>query len=309
MRKALELFALVIFITLCLAVAHADKLFVVSAQGNDSTDEVYRYDIAGPHDPGRLDLVMRGENLMQPYGVAFGPGSELFVTNRAWSRGVPSVARFLQPESQVPRFHGLIRLHDPAPSGAVFRAGELFVAQAGSGWVSRFLLDPHWAVPWASANGVIAMDASIRNAAVNPVTGELFVTQCWMNQISRFLFDPDGNAIPNGTITDPTLNNPHDLVFDDKGDLFVANPDGGTVSRFAFDNAGNAVLNGVIADNPGAIGLAFSPWGELFVSSHFQPTVFRWTFDATGHPHSNGSFATPQTLGDLEFLPARMGRR
>ena len=299
MRKALGLFAVVIFFTLCMAEAQ-EKLFVVSAQGSDSTDEIYRFDVAGPHGPVRLDLVMRGENLMQPYGVAFGPGNELFVTNRAWSRGVPSVARFLRPASRVPQFNGLIPFLDPAPSGAVFRAGELFVVHAGSGLVSRFLLDDQGN---ASPNGAIAMDASIRNATVNPVTGEMFVTQCWMNQISRFLFDPDGNAIPNGTITDPSLDNPHDLVFDDKGELFVANAFGGTVSRFTFDNTGNAVPNGVIAYNPGAIGLAFSPWGELFVSSHFQPTVFRWTFDTTGQAHSNGSFATPQTLGDLGFLP------
>jgi hypothetical protein len=300
MRKALGLFAAVMFFTLCLVEAQ-EKLFVVSAQGSDSTDEIYRYDVAGPHGPVRLDLVMQGENLMQPYGVAFGSGNELFVTNRAWSRGAPSVARFLRPASRIPQFNGLIPLLDPAPSGAVFRAGELFVVQAGSGFVSRFLLDHQRnALP----NGVIAMDWSIRNATVNPVTGELFVTQCCgMNQISRFLFDSDGNAIPNGTITDPSLDNPHDLVFDAKGELFVANAFGETVSRFTFDNTGNAVPNGVIADNPGAIGLAFSPWGELFVSSHFQPTVFRWTFDKTGQAHSNGSFATPQTLADLGFLP------
>jgi hypothetical protein len=81
------------------------------------------------------------------------------------------------------------------------------------------------------------------------------------------------------------------------------------VSRFKFDSAGNAAFNGIIAGNPGAIGLAFSSWGELFVASHFQPTVFRWIFDQNGQAISNGSFATPQTLGDAEFMPTRLDRR
>jgi hypothetical protein len=304
MRKALGLFAVVMF-TVC--IAHAEKLFLVSAQGSDSTDEVYRYDVAGPHGPVRLDLVMKGENLMQPYGVIFGPGNELFVTNRAWTRGVPSVARFLKPASQAPRFNGLIELADPAPTGAIFRAGELFVAQAGRGFVSRFVLDRQGN---ATTNGAIVLDWSIRNVTVNPVTGELFVTQCCgINQILRFVFDPDGNAIANGAISDPSLDNPHDMVFSTNGELFVANAFGGTVSRFIFDEAGNAISNGVIGDNPGAIGLAFSSWGELFVASHFQPTVFRWTFDKAGQAHFNGFFTTPQTLADAEFLPTRMDRR
>ncbi len=287
--------------------ARAEKLFVVSAQWGDSTDEIYRYDVAGLHGPVRLDLIIKNDNLMQPYGVVFGPGNELFVTNRAWTRGVPSVARFLRPASQAPRFNGLIALADPAPHGLIFRAGELFVAQAGSGLMSRFVFDRQGN---ATPNGVIVLDWLIRGVTVNPATGELFVTECCgINQILRFVFDPDGNAIPNGTISDPSLDSPHDLVFNAKGELFVANPGIGTVSRFIFDEAGNAVSNGVIGDNPGAIGLAFSSWGELFVASHFQPTVFRWTFDRAGQAHFNGSFATPQTLGDAEFLPTRLDRR
>jgi hypothetical protein len=287
--------------------AHAEKLFVVSAQGSDSTDEVYRYDVGGLNGPVRLDLVIRGTMLMQPYGVVFGPRHELFISNRAWSRGAPSVARFLHPASKAPRFNGFIPLADVAPSGEVFRAGELFVVQAGTGLVSRFLLDRQGN---ASPNGVIGMDWSIRNVTVNAVTGELFVTECCGNNfIQRFVFDSAGNAIPNGIIVDPSLDNPHDMVFDSKGELFVANAFGGTVSRFTFDSAGNAFPNGVIESNPGAIGLAFSSWGELFVASHFQPTVFRWIFDKNGRAISNGSFATPQTLGDAEFMPTRLDRR
>ena len=296
-----------LFLALVIATcAHAEKLFVVSAQWGDSTDEIYRYDVAGPHGPVRLDMVIRGENLMQPCGVVFGPGNELFVTNRAWTRGVPSVARFLRPASQAPRFNGLIALAEPAPHWAIFRAGELFVAQAGSGLVSRFVFDRQGN---ATPNGVIVLDWLIRGVTVNPASGELFVTECCgINQILRFVFDADGNAIPNGNISDPSLDSPHDLVFDAKGELFVANPGAGTVSRFIFDEAGNAISNGVIAHNPGAIGLAFSSWGELFVASHFQPTVFRWTFDKAGQAHSNGSFTTPQTLADAEFLSTPMDR-
>lgn len=307
MRKAFGLFSIVIFTIFTFGMAHAEKLFVVSAQGSDSTDEVYRYDVSGLNGPVRLDLIIKGPALMQPYGVLFGPGHELFVTNRAWTRGVPSVARFLNPASRAPRFNGFIPLADVAPAGEVFRAGELFIVQAGTGLVSRFLIDHQGN---ASPNGVIGMDWSIRNVTVNSLTGELFVTECCgYNFIQRFTFDSAGNPIPNGIIVDPSLDNPHDMVFDSKGELFVANAFGGTVSRFLFDNAGNAIPNGVIANNPGAIGLAFSSWGELFVASHFQPTVFRWIFDKDGQAIFNGSFATPQTLADAQFMPTRFDRR
>ncbi len=129
-----------------------------------------------------------------------------------------------------------------------------------------------------------------------------------MDEINRYLFDASGNAIPNGVITGGGLSNPHDMAFSPWDELFVANVGNNSISRFLFNALGNATPDGQITGNGlnGPIGLDFSPWGELFVSSHFAPVISRWTFDASFNAVPNGSFATPQTLGDLQFLPTNV---
>ncbi len=282
----------------------AAKLFAVSAQGTESTNEVYRFEV-GPTGTPTMDLVIVDASFFNPFGIVFRPGGELLVVNRTVPFGSSgSVSRFLNAQG-TPSFNGTIT--DPSfrfPHGATFRMGELFIAQSGGGYVSRFLFD---GAGNALFNGVISagLTGAIRGVTVNSSTGELFVTQCCdFNSINRYLFDAAGNAIPNGVITGGGMANPHDMAFTPWGELLVANLANASVSRFTFDAGGNAISNGQITGNGlvGPIGLAFSPWGELFVSSHFTPQIFRWTFDAAFNAIPNGSFATPHSLGELEFL-------
>ena len=288
----------------------ASDLFLVSAQGQNSTNEVYRYSVAGPDSPATYVLTMTGSELLQPFGITFDNNGEMYVTNRASFGGTPSLALSSQPLESSPVFDstytdGTFRF----PHGIAYANGRLFIVQtsvSGSpsdpGWVSRYSIQSD-AVPVFL--GLIPSMGTARGIAVHPFTGEVFVTQCCgVNRIDRYIFDSAGNPVSNGSISGNGLANPHGMAFSQSGELFVADPDSGSVSRFIFDGAGNAIPNGLIEGNDGAIGVAFSSWGELFVSSIFQPTVYRWIFDEAGNAVANGSFSTPQTLGFLAFDPA-----
>jgi hypothetical protein len=297
-------------ILLAAGFCRADELFLVSAHGQNSTNEVYRYSVAGPTSAATYRLTITDANLLQPFGVAFDTAGEMFVTNRASFGGTPSIARSVHPLASSPVFdstytdstfhfpHFIASWHD-----------KLFVIQTSvsglssdPGSLSRYAIQPNQA-PMLDGQ-ILNLTGIVRGVAVHPVTGEVFVSQCCsVNRIDRYIFDSSGNATPNGNISGNGLSNPHGMAFSQSGELFVANPDGASISRFRFDSTGAAIPNGFISGNYGAMGVAFAPWGELFVSSHFQPTVYRWTFDQAGNATSNGSFSTPQTLGGLAFDP------
>src|SRR5262245_15794204 len=302
--------SLISLILLAAGPGGAADLFLVSAQGQASTNEVYRFTVAGPASPATYVLTMTSPNLLQPFGVAFDASGEMFVTNRASFGGTPSMARSVHPLASSPVFDSTYT--DSTfrfPHGITYWNGNLFVVQTSSGyssdpgWVSRYSVQPNQ--PPVFLGLIPNLGGAIRGVAVHPVTGEVFVTQCcFENRIDRYTFDSFGNPVANGSISGNGLSNPHGMAFSQSGELLVANVNGASVSRFKFDGTGNAIPNGWITGNDGAIGVAVSPWGGLFVSSHFQPTVYRWTFDQSGNAISNGSFSTPQTLGQLAFDPA-----
>lgn len=282
--------------------ATSAKLFAVEAQGSASS-QVFRYHIA-PSGAPVLDLTLTHPSFDQPFGVAFNDDREMFIVNRSVG-GSGSVSRFFDALG-APLFNGtMASAAFNAPHGAVFRNGELFIAQNTGGNVLRFKFG---IIGEAVANGEITSglnNNAPRGAALSP-WGELFVTQCCgVNEINRYTFDADGNALDNGVIIGNGLGSPHDLTFSPWGELFVANLDSNTIARFVFDGAHSANPNGAIsgATLNGPAGLSFSPWGELFVANHHGAGgISRWTFDAAHQAGANGFFATPTTLGDVEFF-------
>jgi hypothetical protein len=288
------------------------KLFVVSDQGEGSTNQVFRYELTGPSSSPVLAFTLAHASLDKPCCVAFSEAGDMVVVNRgAPTPGNGSLARFTDPGGTASFKDTITSTSFSGPIFATFKHDELFVAQRFGNNVLRFKFDGAGNV---SANGAITAGLGAtapRGVAANPATGELFVTQCCgIDSINRYVFDADGNAVPNGVITGGGLNNPHDMAFSARGELFVANVNGNSISRFVFDAAGNAFPNGQIVGNGlnGPLGLDFSPWGELFVAN-FMGTggVSRWLFDASFNAIPNGSFPTPVTLGDLQFLPSVPG--
>jgi Carboxypeptidase regulatory-like domain/F5/8 type C domain/CARDB len=285
----------------------AAKFFVVSAQGDQSTNEVFRYQIAGPEDVPVMDLRLTHPSLDNPCCVAFRDTGEMLVVNRGGSTpGVTgSISRFSEPRGSA-AFNGtIVSSAFNTPQFAGIKGAELFVAQRFGNSVLRWTFD---ASESAVPNGAVTAglgNNSPRGVIANPATGELFVTECCgVNEINRYVFDAAGNAIPNGTITGGGLNSPHDMAFSSWGELFVANADGGSVSRFVFDTEGRALPNGQISGNGinGPKGVDFSPWGELFVANGSgDGGVSRWRFDAALGAIPNGWFSTPATVGDIQF--------
>jgi hypothetical protein len=289
------------------------KLFAVSSQGDQSTNQIFRYELAGPSSAPVLSLTLAHPTLDRPSSLAFRETGEMFVVNRgAPTPGAGSFLRFSDPGG-APSFVTLFgSSFVSGPQFATFKGDELFVAQRFGGNVLRFVFDSSGN---PLGNGIIASglaSGAPRGIAANPATGELFVSQCCgVDQINRYVFDAGGNAVPNGSITGGGLNSPQDMAFSARGELFVANAGGNSVSRFTFDASGNAFPNGQITGNGlnAPAGLDFSPWGELFVASGGAAAVSRFTFDAAFNAMPNGSFATPATLGDIQFLPSGPGIR
>jgi hypothetical protein len=194
------------------------------------------------------------------------------------------------------------------PFGLTFSpSNELFVTNrgpgsGGGGSVSRFL-DP---------GGSPVPNGKITSSAFNLPTGagflgdELFVAQGLGNNVLRFLFDNNGNAIPNGSITEGLINTaPRGVVGGPGNELFVSQCCGvDSVNRYVFDDQGKAIANGVITggalQNPH--GMAFSPWGELFVANDSAGnSVSRFIFDADGNALPNGAI-TGQAINHPEGL-------
>jgi len=283
--------------------ATSAKLFAVEAQG-PSASQVFRYEVR-PIGAPTLGLTLTDPSFDQPFAVAFSANEEMFVVNRSVG-GSGSIARFFDAMG-TPWFNGVINSSAfNSPHGATFHNDELLIAQNTGGNVLRYTFD---LLGKAVANGEIVSNLSSgapRGIVVSP-WGELFVTECCgVNEINRYTFDVNGNAIDNGVITGGGLGSPHDLEFSPWGELFVANLDSNSISRFVFDGVYNATPNGTItgAALNGPVGLSFSPWNELFVSNHQAPGgISRWVFDNAHQAVANGSFATPTTLGDLEFYP------
>ena len=278
--------------------APSAQLFAVEAQGPSGT-QVYRYDVR-PSGAPSLTLALTHPNFDSPSGLAFSDEKELFAGNRS-SIGTGSVSRFLDALN-TPLFNGAIM---PVPAtalhGLAFHDGELFIAENVGGRILRYRFG---ITGEALAHGEIISGASY--GLVFSPWGELFVSTGSGNTILRYIFDVDGNASANGTITGNGLGNPLDLAFSPWGELFVTNLDSNSVSRFTFDPAHNASANGVItgAALNGPAGLSFSPWNELFVGNFLGAGgVARWKFDGAFVATANGAFATPTTLGDIEFLP------
>lgn len=274
------------------------KLFAVEAQGPSGT-QVYRYDVR-PSGAPSLELSLTHPNFDSPSGLAFSAEKELFAGNRS-AIGNGSVSRFLDAMG-APLFNSAIMPANPtALHGLAFHDGELFIAENLGGKILRYRFG---ITGEAFAHGEIISGSSY--GLVFSPWGELFVSTGSGNAMQRYIFDVDGNASANGAITGNGLGNPLDLAFSPWGELFVTNLDSNSVSRFTFDLAHNASANGVItgATLNGPAGLSFSPWNELFVGNFLGAGgVARWTFDGAFVATANGSFATPTTLGDIEFLP------
>ena len=283
----------------------AATLFATSTQGGLSTDEEYRYQVE-PTGVPILDQIITGGGINEPQSATFDGAGRLFVVNRGPnSGGGGSISRFLSPAGQFLATNAIISASFSRPHWAVVWNQELFVVNTDNGNVLRFLFGGDGS---ALANGSftagLAGAKSLRGITAAP-WGEILVTECCGSEvIHRFLIDVNGTAIPNGTITGG-LSNPHDMAFSPWGELFVANFGNNTIARFAFNGSHQATTNGQLTASGLAqpIGVSFSPWGELFVASHSVGRIWRWTFDAGRHASTNGFFTTPNTLGDVEFLP------
>lgn len=278
--------------------------FAVSRQGGNSTNEIYRYTVAGPDEPTLLEMTIAQPSITNPYGLAFSDTNELYVSNAYVN---PSIARLLDPTGSVTANGVIAESSLVNPVGLVIRDGLLYVSQV-SGNVEIFSLDVNGSGTLIGTISANLAGGSPRNVTINPAGNELLVAQCCGgDSIVRYTIESPGVATFKSVINGNGLNGAHDLVFSPWGELFVANAHGGSISRFTFDSNGNAIPNGALSGNgmSGPIGLDFSPWGELFAADHNNAAISRWMFsdNALHTAIPNGFFSTPNTLADIQFFP------
>jgi hypothetical protein len=199
------------------------------------------------------------------------------------------------------------------PGGVTFNAaGEMFIMNAGVGevreplgFISRFL----HAETTPVSNGVIEGPSFASPAMADFRGNELFVANMFVPGVARFIFDSEGNAIPNGMITEMLDGYARGVAVSPWGELFVSKCCGADVIlRYRFDENGNAIFNGSITGdtiwNPH--GMAFSPQGELFVTSPRRETIARFLFDAQHEAIPNGVIPREPVAAsgiDVDFSP------
>jgi len=286
----------------------------IAAEYNATEFDVSRYQVSPTASP-ILETTITDSSLSYPLGLTLSPAGELFVVNQGPGGG--SVTRFSNPTG-VAAFNGNIPAGPEATFYGAFRGNELFVVKRSSG-VLRFIIDPVTGA--VTPNGQIPITGNVgelRGVVVTP-WGELFVGESSGNQpaiIHRFTFDPDGNAQPNGVISDPNVGQTHGMAFSPWGELFATSPSNNSIGRFTFDAAKNASFNGSVTGGELSVPLdvAFAPWGELFVGNCLcQPNpvspgaytgIARFTFDAAHVASPNGGVTTPLPISGITFVPA-----
>src|SRR5207302_2368487 len=105
------------------------KLFVVSNQGEQSTNQVFRYELAGPTSTPVLAFTLAHASFDRPCCVAFGETGDMVVVNRgAPTPGNGSLARFSDPGGTAAFKDTIGSTSFSGPILATFKHDELFVA-------------------------------------------------------------------------------------------------------------------------------------------------------------------------------------
>jgi WD40 repeat protein len=182
-----------------LAFAPDGELFAANFRGD--TISRFTFDEHGNAIPNGI-IALNDDNYV--LGLAFSPDGELFANDYAGIRRFT----FDSDGGAIPNGSFTVPVDNPAFIG-FSPEGELFVASHDDDTVLRYLFDSA-GNPYA--NGTISVPGPF-DFEFSP-TGELFVSSHGyfepiydpgFGQISRFLFDENGNAIPNGTISAPSL--------------------------------------------------------------------------------------------------------
>ena len=315
-KYRLVLFASAIFAVLFalgVSVANAQTATFFATKDNATEYKVFRYQVSPTTSPV-LETTITDSSLIYPLGLTLSPAGELFVVNQGTAGGF--VSRFLNPTG-TSVFNGTVSAGPEPTFYGAFRGNELFVCQRSSG-VLRFIVDPITGV--VTPNGQIPITATIgefRGVVVTP-WGELFVSEISGNAaiIHRVTFNTNGNAQPNGTISNPNMGLTHGMVFSPWGELFATSPSNNSIARFTFDSSRNASYNGSITGGGLAypLDVSFAPWGELFVGNclcrdaPFSPGAYqgisRFNFNNAYVASSNGVVTTPLPISGITFVPA-----
>ena len=147
------------------------------------------------------------------------------------------------------------------PTGLAFdNKGNLYVAQSGSGIITRYPLD-------FGTGSLFFGGLNSPTGLAFDGEGNLFVADEFTNSIFKLTQGGGKTTFASG------LNGPTGLVFDRNGNLFVANTNGNAILRFTPDGTRTTFASGLNAPKD----LAFDSEGNLFVTDSGTDAIVKFT--------------------------------
>lgn len=189
-------------------------------------------------------------------GTARAAVGDLYVSDT----GSGTVFRFTPAGVRTPFISAL-----NAPTGLAFdKNGKCYIAESGSGRISRFPLDFGIGSVFFSGVGTPAGLAFDR-------AGDLFVADSFSNAIIRLTQAGVKTTFAAG------LNGPSGLAFDRDGNLFVANSNSNTILKFTPGGSKSTFASGLNAPKD----LTFDLDGNLYVTDSGTDAILKFAPDGT----------------------------
>jgi secreted PhoX family phosphatase len=261
--------------------AQAQDLFVSNANANS----ISRFAGTGPGTFDTTPTTLSG-GLSSPQGLAFDARGDLFVANP----GDNTITEFAA--GPTPGTLGIATtfasgLHYSA--GLAFdKTGDLFASNYSSNSITEFAAGPMLGTFGPATTFATGGDLKGPAGLVFDKSGDLFVNNqnggSGSGSVTEFASDPATGTLGTGTtFTDPSLNLPGFLGFDNNGDLFVANQVGNSITKFASTGQGTfgpgtTFVSGLNFPD----GLAFDTNGDLFAASFGDGTLMEFASTGAG---------------------------
>ena len=228
---------------------------------------------------GNTTFTAGGVNL--PFGLAFGPGGNLYVSNYPGN----SISYYDPSGTFISSVSGGMN----GPVGIAFDGvNNLYVVNQTGAYVSTYDTSGNFLTSFGNIN--LSQPSSVTFDSA----GNIYVTntQTGVNSITKF--DSAGGYL--ATISDPSFSRPADLTFDLAGNFYVANLANNTISK--LDSSGTFIATiGSSSNLNSPQSVLVDSAGNIYVSNSGNNSIT--VFNSSGS--FSGNYATSNTPTYMTF--------